>query len=102
MQTRTYVRGQCLLDKSPVGHSDRSAVADHEINLREALLRLQRAGFTLNKDKITLGASEIKYWGHYLSSAGVRVIPEQIEAIKSFPCTTTLRAVSHFIGIPEF
>jgi hypothetical protein len=44
--------------------------------VREVLGRLQRAGFTLNSDKVTLGATEIKYLGHLVSSRGIRVLPE--------------------------
>jgi hypothetical protein len=45
-------------------------VTEHKEHLREVLNRLQTAGFTLNKEKVVLGASEIKYLGHYLSTRG--------------------------------
>ena len=57
-------------------------ISEHQEHLREALGRLRSAGFTLNKEKRVLGASEIKYLGHYLSSRGIRVIPDRVEAIK--------------------
>jgi hypothetical protein len=57
-----------------------------------------KTGFTLNKDKITLGASQIKYLGHSLSYRSVRVISERIDAIKSFPCPKTFQAVNRFLG----
>jgi nucleoside diphosphate kinase len=59
----------------------------HERHLRRVYQRLQEAGFTLNKDKITVVSSEIRYFGHYLSSRGSRVIPERVEAIRAFPRT---------------
>lgn len=46
-------------------------IFEHQEHLTEALDRLQLAGFTLNKEKIVLGASEIKYLEHYLSSRGI-------------------------------
>jgi hypothetical protein len=46
---------------------------------------LQRAGFTLNPDKITLGATEIKYLGHMLSSRDVKVLPNRVAAIQRYP-----------------
>jgi hypothetical protein len=48
-------------------------VTEHKEHLREVLSRLRAAGFTLNKDKIVLGASEIKYLGHYLSAREIQV-----------------------------
>jgi hypothetical protein len=36
---------------------------EHKEHLREMLNRLQTARFTFNKDKVVLGASEIKYLG---------------------------------------
>ena len=36
-------------------------ISEHQEHLTEVLSRLRSAGFTLNKEKIVLGASEIKY-----------------------------------------
>jgi hypothetical protein len=36
--------------------------------MREVLSRLQRAGFTLNPEKVALAATEIRYLGHLLSA----------------------------------
>jgi len=62
-----------------------ATVTEHKEHFREVLNRLQTAGFTLNKEKVVLGAGEIKYLGHYLSARGVRVIPDRVEVIKQFP-----------------
>ena len=56
----------------------------------------------LNKEKIVLGASEIKYLGHYLSSRGIRVIPDRVENIKQYPCPRNSRSVRHFLGMVSF
>ena len=77
-------------------------VTEHKEHLREVLNRLQTAGFTLNKDKVVLGASEIKYLGHYLSARGIRVIPDRVEAIKQFPRPRNLRSLRRFIGMVGF
>jgi hypothetical protein len=57
------------------------SMVEHVAHLREVLARLQGAGFTLNPDKVTIGAQEIKYLGHVLSSDGIQVLPECIAAI---------------------
>jgi len=54
---------------------DLASISEHQEHLREVLGKLRLAGFTLDKEKIVLGASDIKYLGHYLSSRGIRVIP---------------------------
>jgi hypothetical protein len=77
-------------------------IDQHERHLWGVFLRLQEAGFTLNKDKITLAASEIRYLGHYLSSRGIRVIPERVEAIRAFPRPHNLRSLRRFLGTANF
>ena len=57
-------------------------VTEHKEHFREVLNKLQTAGFTLNKEKVVLGASVIKYLGHYLSARGIRVIPDRVEVRK--------------------
>ena len=59
------------------------SVKEHMEHVRAVLQRLQEAGFTLNPDKMTIGASDVKYLGHSLSSRGVMVLPERVEAIKA-------------------
>jgi len=79
-----------------------ASISEHQKHLREVLCRLQSAGFTLNKEKIVLGASEIKYLGHCLSSRGIRVIPDRVEAIKQYPCPKNLHSVRRFLGMVSF
>jgi len=52
----------------------------------------------LNKEKIVLGTSEIKYLGYYLSSTGIRVIPDRVEAIKEYPHPQNLCSVKVISG----
>jgi hypothetical protein len=75
---------------------------EHEVQVREVLGRLERAGFTLNPDKIVLNTSEIQYLGHRISSRGVKVLPERVEAIKHYPRPTTLRSLRRFLGMVGF
>jgi hypothetical protein len=79
-----------------------SSVEKHVGHLREVLGRLQGAGFTLNPDKVTIAASEIKYLGHLVSSRGIRVLPDRVEAITRFPRPTHLRALRRFLGMVGF
>jgi len=77
-------------------------VVEHEAHLREVLGRLQKAGFTLNREKVVLGASEIRYLGHYVSARGIRAIPERVEVIRGYPTPKNLRSLRRFIGMVGF
>ena len=44
---------------------------EHVAHVLEVLGRLQSAGFTLNQDKVTFGASEIKYLDTYFRPVGL-------------------------------
>jgi hypothetical protein len=78
------------------------SVEGHLVHVREVLGRLQEAGFTLNPDEVTLGATEIKYLGHLLSSRGIRILPDRIAIIQRYPRPANLRALRRFIGIVSF
>jgi hypothetical protein len=75
---------------------------EHAVHLRAVLRKLKDAGFTLNPEKITISAAEIKHLGHLLSARGIRVLPDRIEAIQKYPPPTNLRTLRRFIGMPGF
>ena len=87
-----------------------TSLEEHSSHVRTVLDTLQGAGFTLNIDKITIAATEIKYLGHLLSSRGVSVLPERIAAINAYPRPHNLWTLRRFLGrtgfyarfIPEF
>jgi hypothetical protein len=77
-------------------------IEKHKQYLKEVLDRLQKAGFTLNIEKVVLGAQEIKYLGHCVSRKGVRVILDRVESIKRFPSPKNLRSLRWFIRMVGF
>jgi hypothetical protein len=86
------------------------SIEEHAKHVRIVLDRLQKAGFTLNFDKVTIAATEIQYLGHLLSSRGISVLPDRVAVIRSYPWPNNLRALRRFLGmlgfyarfIPEF
>jgi len=78
------------------------SVKEHMEHVRAVLQRLQEAVFSLNPDKMTIGASKIKYLGHSLSFRGVMVLPERVEAIKAYSRPTNLRTLRRFVGLTGF
>jgi hypothetical protein len=79
-----------------------SSMEKHRENVREILNRLQEAGFTLNPEKVTFGATEINYLGHKLSSNGISILPDRVSAMQNYPRPTNLRALRRFIGMVGF
>jgi hypothetical protein len=75
---------------------------EHLDHLKEVFRRLEKAGFTLNREKVHLAQTEIKFLGHLLSAEGIKILPERVEAIVSFPPPRNLRAVRRFLGMVGF
>jgi hypothetical protein len=51
------------------------SIEEHLGHLKEAFGCLEKAGFTLNRDKVHLAQSEIKFLGHILSGRGIQILP---------------------------
>jgi hypothetical protein len=70
--------------------------------LKEIFARLEKAGFTLNRDKLRLAQQEISFLGHSVSAQGIKVLGERVEAIKDFPPPKNLKGVRKFLGMVGF
>jgi hypothetical protein len=75
---------------------------EHLRHLKKFFMRLEKAGFTLNRDKLHLDQREISFFGHSVSGQAVQVLPERIELIRNFPLPKNLKAVRRFLGIVGF
>jgi hypothetical protein len=79
-----------------------TSLDEHLQHLKEVFARLQKAGFTLNQDKLHLARREIPFLGHMISEKGLRILPDRVEAIEAFPPPTNLKAVRRFLGMVGF
>ena len=59
----------------------RATMAEHDQNLYGVLTRLQQHDVRLNKEKCSFSKSEVTFYGHILSSEGLRADPEKIGVI---------------------
>ena len=50
---------------------------EHDINLEKVLLKARDHGFRFNPDKCIIGAKEVKYFGHVISSDGLKADPDK-------------------------
>jgi hypothetical protein len=79
-----------------------SSFDEHLAHLREIFARLEKAGFTLNQEKLYLAQQEITILGHLVSPQGIRIFPELVEAIRKFPSPKNLKVVRKFLGMAGF
>jgi hypothetical protein len=79
-----------------------SSLEEHVQHLQEGFTRLEKAGFTLNPEKLRLAQEQIPFLGHLVSSQGISILPERVEAIRNFPPPKNLKAVHQFLGMVGF
>ena len=58
-----------------------STRTEHDRNLRNVLERAKAVGLRFNPDKLKIGLTEVKYFGHVISADGLKPDPEKISAI---------------------
>lgn len=80
------------------GDTQEQATQDHDENLRRFLDRAREVNLKINKKKLKLRLTEVKYIGHILSAEGVKIDPEKVRAVTEMPAPTTKKAVQRLIG----
>ena len=70
-------RTLCLLDDVLIFGKTQE---EHDQRLAEALIRIQSAGVTLNKDKCVFNTSTLTFLGHVLVKDGISADPEKTSA----------------------
>nr|VZI43825.1 unnamed protein product [Spirometra erinaceieuropaei] len=92
---------QCLVYLDDVIVFGRT-IAQHNQNLYAVLEALREAGLRLNPQKCQFLRRQVSYLGHEVSAAGIRVAPEKIDAIRSWPTPQTPTEVRGFIGLASY
>lgn len=55
---------------------------EHDKNLRSVLERSIEKGIRLNEDKLEVGVTQVPYFGHIISSEGLKPDPSKVSAVK--------------------
>ena len=71
---------------------------EHDRRLRLVLDTLEKAGITLN-EKCQFNVKSIKFLGHIVTSEGIKVDPEKVEAIVKFPQPQNVADLRRLLGI---
>lgn len=75
---------------------------DHLVKVKEVLSRLQKAGLTVNPEKIVLAADRIQFLGHTFTNGAVTIHPERTKPIDDFPAPRNSKQLARFLGMTAF
>ena len=78
------------------------SLTEHITHLKEVLLVLRRDQLFSPLEKCELGSPQVHFLGYIVSANGLAVDPKKVEAIKSWPTSTTLSATRSFHGLASF
>ncbi|XP_055345010.1 uncharacterized protein LOC129592891 [Paramacrobiotus metropolitanus] len=71
-------------------------------NLRNVLMSLVEAGFTIKPTKCEFGMRQMGFLGHILSEVGIRMDPEKVTAVSEFKRPQTERQLRSFLGLANY
>ncbi|CAH8580840.1 unnamed protein product, partial [Dicrocoelium dendriticum] len=97
--TRGLEFAYSYLDDILVGSSSEQEHLEH---LRTLFQRLTQHGITVNPTKCELRKSTADFLGHLVSSCGIEVHPDNIQAIKDFPAPTSCKHLHRFCGLVNY
>ena len=75
---------------------------DHVRDVRAALQRLSDAGLYAKKSKCELFMHEIEFLGHHVGRAGLRVMPDKVEAVQKWPIPSNVSELRSFLGLAGY
>ena len=91
---------QCLVHIDDVIVFSQS-FADHLHHLENVFTRLVAAGLTLKLSKCHF-CKEVKYLGHIVGAMGVKLDPERVSCIVSYPPPDSLKKLQQFLGLSNY
>ncbi|XP_055619559.1 uncharacterized protein K02A2.6-like [Toxorhynchites rutilus septentrionalis] len=96
---------ECLADDLlvfGVGDSLEDALINHNKCLLNLFRRLNEHNVKLNKSKIRLCETSVKFYGHVLTSKGLQPDESKISTIRNFPIPINRKEVHRFIGMVNY
>lgn len=96
---------ECLADDIlvfGVGETLEEALQNHNRCLNNLLNRLNSKNVKLNKSKLKLCQTSVKFFGHVLSSEGLQPDESKIATIQNFPTPLNRKEVHRFIGMVTY
>ena len=84
------------------GATDAEAQSDHDRNVTHLLERARQVNLKLNKSKVKLRKTEVKFMGHVIPNEGLRSDPDKVSAIKNMSKPTSNSEVQTLLGFVNY
>ena len=78
------------------------ALADNDAKLRALLERCRKKGIKLNKEKVKLCCTEVKFMGHAISQDGLKPDPDKVQGIREMPAPTSKQDLKRFLSMVNY
>ena len=76
--------------------------SEHNARLHAVLNKLQESGLTLNRDKCWFRLSKLTFFGHDLSSRGIKANGEKVQAIQNAQPPRNEKEARSFMGLVQY
>ena len=74
----------------------------HEMEVRETMTKLERAGHRLNPNKCEFFKKEIEWVGHKIDQQGIRPLQDKLDAIKKINIPKNEKELKSFLGAIQY
>ena len=75
---------------------------EHDSRLKEVLEKIMNAGLKLNKEKCEFSRSKLEFLGNIISSEGISVSPDKVEAVKKLKIPNNVHELRRMLGLFNF
>ncbi|UYV83878.1 hypothetical protein LAZ67_X000489 [Cordylochernes scorpioides] len=79
-----------------------SSLEEHNERVRQVLKKIQEEGMTLNPEKCQFGVKTVKFLGHSLSSEGLFIDEEKLDAITKMEAPRSTKELKSFLGMVNY
>lgn len=84
------------------GENIQEAMNDHNEKLEALMKTMRKNNCKLNRSKLKLCKTNVKFFGHNLTTDGLKADDSKIEAIKNFPKPKDKKALQRFLGMVTY
>ena len=75
---------------------------EHDANLDRLMQRCRKMGIRLNPEKTMVSQTEIPFFGHLLTSNGLKIDPDKVKAIREMPAPTNKSELETVLGMVTY
>ncbi|KAK3740433.1 hypothetical protein QZH41_004601 [Actinostola sp. cb2023] len=85
-----------------VGDTEAEAMSNHEEKLRALFECCRTKNIKLNRDKLKLRLTEVKFMGHVISEEGLKADPDKVQGIKEMLTPTSKQDIKRILGMVNY